>query len=758
MAADDDLEVQIGITLRKLTQELAKAEGRMQRTAQKWERDFSKANTRAARSMRQVTAQTARVGRSLTRLAGVAAAALSVRQLGRYGDTWTRVGNKIKAAEQISGTAARSLSDINDIASRSRASLDDTADLYSRLLRVSGNLGASEREVAEATEITAKAFKAGGAAVSEQTAGILQLSQALSSGFLQGDELRSLRENAPLVAQAIADEFETTIGGLKALGAAGELTADRVFRAILNSQKEIEAAFSATVPTLSDSFQILQNGLVELVGGFNDGSGAAEGLSRNVASLGEFLAGNADAARRFGARVSEAITVASEGFNRFVEAVGGDKIAEGFGDAGDVIAEFGRFTVETIQTIVATASGVGAAIGQAMVRAVVAVADGSVAVVNAAITGVEALLNGVLNGIQAVIAGINNVISAANSISPVEVPLVPEIEDIQLKRISGIADDASARQGIGEAFQTEFDRVKTGLDNLESDAVQAFDRIKRAGNFSDEDFLFSQSVIGFGSAGSGSGGEASSGSTASNKRGGATAKAQNDALREAKQLFDETRTSAERYAAELEKLNALKEAGLIGDETYRRGLEKLKDEFSNVAEGVAGFADEIANAIISGEDLGEAFKRIIDGMVSDLISSSLKNLISEIFSGPSGGGGLGSIFGGLFGGKSFEGGGFTGSGLRSGGLDGRGGFPALLHPNETVIDHTTSRRSGVDGSRQTLTVNIHENASDGETQVRQSPGRIDVFLRKMVSEQIRGGGADSAMRDRFGMRPKARGA
>ena len=45
-------------------------------------------------------------------------------------------------------------------------------------------------------------FKAGGAAASEQAAGILQLSQALGSGLLQGDELRSLRENAPLLAQA----------------------------------------------------------------------------------------------------------------------------------------------------------------------------------------------------------------------------------------------------------------------------------------------------------------------------------------------------------------------------------------------------------------------------------------------------------------------------------------------------------------------------------------------------------------------------
>src|SRR5690606_15690391 len=43
---------------------------------------------------------------------------------------------------------------------------------------------------------------------------------------------------------------------------------------------------------------------------------------------------------------------------------------------------------------------------------------------------------------------------------------------------------------------------------------------------------------------------------------------------------------------------------------------------------------------------------------------------------------------------SFDGGGFTGSGARSGGIDGRGGFPAILHPNETVVDHTRGQSTG----------------------------------------------------------------
>ena len=66
-------------------------------------------------------------------------------------------------------------------------------------------------------------------------------------------------------------------------------------------------------------------------------------------------------------------------------------------------------------------------------------------------------------------------------------------------------------------------------------------------------------------------------------------------------------------------------------------------------------------------------------------------------------------------GKSFEGGGYTGGGMRSGGVDGRGGFAAILHPNETVIDHT--KRGGAQGSKQmTMTINVTGARGNAEIQ------------------------------------------
>lgn len=202
------------------------------------------------------------------------AGAFAVDKIKDYADAWTEAGNKIAASAVVSGRSARSLDDLNKIATDTRSGLGETVDLYAKLLRATAGVAKSEQEVATATEVVNKAFKAGGAEASEQAAGILQLSQALSSGILQGDELRSIRENAPLIAQAIANEFKSTIGGLKQLGADGKLSVDRVFKAILDAKPLIDKAFDSTQSTIGDNLGLVNNALTVFVGKLSDVTGA----------------------------------------------------------------------------------------------------------------------------------------------------------------------------------------------------------------------------------------------------------------------------------------------------------------------------------------------------------------------------------------------------------------------------------------------------------------------------------------------------
>ncbi|QHJ77038.1 MAG: hypothetical protein [Bacteriophage sp.] len=246
---------------------------------------------------------------------------VAVNEIRQYADSWTLMSNKIAAASQSSSMQARSLSDLKKDADNARSSIVEYADLYARIMRNSKGVAKSEQEVADATNIVSKAFAVGGAAASEQAAGVLQLGQALGSGVLQGDELRSIRENAPVLAQAIADEFGTTISGLKNLGAQGQLTSDRVLTAILNARQKIEAQFSKTSLTIEQSLTLVKNAATEYVGTMDSLTGASRAVSgtiKLVADNFDFLgntvlaAFGVSAARMFGPMIASAASATVE--------------------------------------------------------------------------------------------------------------------------------------------------------------------------------------------------------------------------------------------------------------------------------------------------------------------------------------------------------------------------------------------------------------------------------------------------------------
>lgn len=265
-------------------------------------------------------------------VAGVAGA-FAVDKIKDYADAWTEAGNKIAASAVVSGRSARSLDDLNKIATDTRSGLTETVDLYAKLLRATANVAKNEQEVATATEVVNKAFKAGGAEASEQAAGILQLSQALSSGILQGDELRSIRENAPLIAQAIANEFKTTIGGLKQLGADGKLSVDRVFKAILDAKPLIDKAFNATTPTITESAGLVGNALEAFVGKLSDVTGAGgavrDFLGKDLVKAIDDISSSLDTLKNSGA--VEYLHKIIDGLNE-INSIG-QRAGRGFGDA-----------------------------------------------------------------------------------------------------------------------------------------------------------------------------------------------------------------------------------------------------------------------------------------------------------------------------------------------------------------------------------------------------------------------------------------
>lgn len=257
--------------------------------------DASIRNRRAfERANRRIAQSTDEMSRDVRRAIAAIAVGSGTRSIASYADAWVDLNNKIAAAGVVANREGRGVLALAEEARTARQEIEPYADLYARLLRSSSDIAESEAEVAKATNLAARAFKAGGASAQEQAAGILQLGQALGSGFLQGDELRSIRENAPLVAKAIADAMNVSIGELKKLGAEGKLTSDIVFRALLSAEADIEQAFGATVPRATDNAVLAFDNLKLKLGEFSEQTGLVRVPADALAEAINFVADNVD--------------------------------------------------------------------------------------------------------------------------------------------------------------------------------------------------------------------------------------------------------------------------------------------------------------------------------------------------------------------------------------------------------------------------------------------------------------------------------
>jgi len=195
---------------------------------------------------------------------------------------------------------------------------------------------------------------------------------------------------------------------------------------------------------------------------------------------------------------------------------------------------------------------------------------------------------------------------------------------------------------------------------------------------------------------------------------------------------------------------------------YLEQLRALDTKLPQSEDLVVSFANNTMNAFTAGftnaitgaEKFSDAIRNMAKSVIDDLIRMAVQYYITQkIFgaivgafggdAGASAGAGAGSG-GGTFTGMSFNGGGFTGYGARAGGVDGKGGFPAILHPNESVIDHTRGQGAGV-----TIVQNI--NVTTGVQQTVRAeianllPQISNAAKAAVADSRMRGGGFSKAM-------------
>lgn len=280
---------------------------------------------------------------SAANLAKTAFAAIAfgnvTRSTVQLADAMTNMRSRIRLVTDSTEAAARVQQRLMDVAARTRTDFAAVGSLYARIGRSADELGLSQERLIAFTETFSQALKISGASTAESQSTILQLSQALASGRLQGAELNAVLEAGGRAAKALADGLGVPIGSLKKLGEEGQLTAERVIAAIESQAGVINTEFGGMALTVGDAMTVLQNALAETIGKMNESTGATATLSSKIVEFADtikdpsFIAGLrgiadaigalANAMAGFVAMLGDAITLANT-FGNDMQALAGN--------------------------------------------------------------------------------------------------------------------------------------------------------------------------------------------------------------------------------------------------------------------------------------------------------------------------------------------------------------------------------------------------------------------------------------------------
>jgi lambda family phage tail tape measure protein len=238
----------------------------------------------------QVTVRAIEAARgSLRGYAEAAAAAFGVHQLIEYADEWTNLSNRLKIVTRDQVDFAVAQNDVLRIAQATRQPLDATAELYQRIANNTSHLGLSIKEVGPLVETISKAVALSGVSADTARLGIVQLGQAFASGQLRGQDLKSVLEELPGVADAIARGMGKGTSELKALAEDGKLTVENLIGALRNAGASTDALFGKVDVTVGQAMTRLQTEIVAYVGRANEATGASAKLSQGIVYVAEHL-------------------------------------------------------------------------------------------------------------------------------------------------------------------------------------------------------------------------------------------------------------------------------------------------------------------------------------------------------------------------------------------------------------------------------------------------------------------------------------
>lgn len=284
-------------------------------------RDLQKLNGVTAKSAKQVEATWiatnrrldnigAKMARSLiVPLAGISAA-MSVQEVTRYAEAWTRANNALAVAGVTGERQAKVMQELFQLSQANAAPLEATVQLYGRASMAAENLGASQSDLMGLTDAVGLALKVSGQSAEQASGALLQLSQTLQGNKVQAEEYNSLIDGLYPLLQAAASGSTRWGGAVSKLTAdvkSGKVTAQEFFRAILAGSETLRSKANASTLTLGQAYTKVGNAMMKYVGETDSSLSATQRMAAALSSLADNFDQTADLALKLAGVLAAAL-------------------------------------------------------------------------------------------------------------------------------------------------------------------------------------------------------------------------------------------------------------------------------------------------------------------------------------------------------------------------------------------------------------------------------------------------------------------
>lgn len=652
---------------------------------------------------------------TLNRALGGIGAALGVRELASMADSFQNIQARLRLATRDANEFATANENISRIAASAKNPLEATATLYTRISQSLLDVGGTQAQVANTTQAMALGLRLSGATAAESASAMLQFSQAIGSGVLRGEEFNALNEAAPRIMKALADSMGVPIGQLREMAKEGQITRDVLVEALGAELPRLIAEAETLPNTLSSSFTELKNELVLIIGELDKVTGASGSAANFISSAGgaalkaiALFGANAifvfrEVSREIGGVGERLAALASGDFRGFDQI--GQRLKR---EAQEARREFAALQDQIVGVGKATEAKPEATGSRERVKGLLeeAAATGKV---EAERKKLQAAAKAALQADQSAIQSLRSRLLTTRELSEVE-QAGEEIREGRYKNLSAsakqqlltIAAQIDAQKALNQAEEDQADIQK----RLTDEGVRRFQELEAAG------------------------------------------------LR----VYEATRTDAEKYAAEVIRLNELLAEGTITQETYNRAVDAAQSSYQKATENAqeanyqmsqfslqaarnmqSHFADFLFDPFDKGvEGMALGFINAIRRMAAEAAAAQIFNsLFGGFGAGPGGGGILGGLVGALFKGATsilgFAEGGHHSGGLRIVGERG----PELELTGPSRIFNAQQTRDILSGSNSrggdNITVQVHVHTGVQQTVRAEFLSLIPVIRKEAVA-------------------------